>query len=171
MAVDWDNLTKEDVVWLHGWNRDGEIRSHGHGDMLDEYLSSVAQGITWNPNDMDSTPPTPGESRLDQAGRRHTVSLADIPEGAELPPYTEWSHDDLVFECRERGLSEEGSDDELAVRLLENDDEADSRTLANYSTMKKDELQNECRNRGLSDEGKVDELRSRLQEDDATRSE
>lgn len=167
-VVDWDNVTKDDIVRLHEWGRDAEAYRNGAGDMMDSYLESIEKGTTWNPNDMSGVPATPVASRLDSDGNR--VSLAEVPE-EELPPYTEWSREDLEAEAEARGLSKEGSDEELAVRLLEDDDQAAEETQKSYSSMKKDELQAECRNRGLSDEGRVDDLRTRLQEDDATRSE
>ena len=44
----------------------------------------------------------------------------------EYPPYQEWLKDDLIAECRERGLPVSGTKDDLAARLDEYDFELEA---------------------------------------------
>jgi hypothetical protein len=162
-------LLPEDIVQAHNCpGGDAWLREQGYGEHLDKYLSSVAQGITWDPNDMTGVPPTPVASVL-HGGMRKTADV-ELPEDSEeeLPPYEEWSHDDLVAECEERKLSVEGTDEELAIRLMEYD-EAEANIVPDYDLFKRSELQQICKQRGLPADGKNDELIARLQEDDAKR--
>jgi hypothetical protein len=46
-----------------------------------------------------------------------------IDRGEELPPYTEWKLADLQAECRDRGLSANGTKADLAARLDQYDAE------------------------------------------------
>lgn len=163
-------LSPDEIVFAHNVpGGDAQLRAQGYGEALDDYLASVSRGITWAPLDMSGTPSTPVSSSLDHAGRR--VAIRELPPDADIPPYTEWSHDDLVTECADRELSTEGSDEDLAIRLLEDDDATEETQSHSYSSMKKADLQEECRSRSLDDSGTVDELRARLREDDSTRGE
>lgn len=163
-------LTPGDIVQAHNCpGGDAWLREQGYGEHLDKYLSSVAEGITWNPLDMSNVPPTPPASRL-TGGMRETIDV-ELPEDEDLPPYEEWSHDELVAECAARELSQEGSDEELIIRLMENDEaEAPEPGIKpDYDQFKKAELQQILEQRGLPTTGKNDELIARLQEDDAAK--
>lgn len=167
-------LTPGDIIQAHNCpGGDAWLRENGYGDHLEKYLGSIAEGITWNPNDMTGVPPTPAASVLER-GMRKTTDV-DLPDDDEdLPPYEEWSRDELVAECTARELSTEGSDEELAIRLMEYD-EANPETpepeiQPDYDALKKSELQQVLEHRGLPTTGKNDELIARIREDDAKRA-
>jgi hypothetical protein len=164
-------LTPGDIVLAHnGPGGVAWLRERGFGEHLDKYLSSIAEGITWDPNDMTGVPPTPVASRL-TGGMRETTDV-DLPDDDEdLPPYEEWSHDDLVAECSVRELSVEGSDEELAIRLMEYDEaNPEPQVGPDYDALKKSELQQILEHRGLATSGKNDELIARIREDDAKKA-
>jgi SAP domain-containing protein len=60
--------------------------------------------------------------------RRRSLKPEDIakqsapkPEEEEVPPYDQWSRDELIAELKVRKLSTVGKNDELVERLEEND--------------------------------------------------
>lgn len=159
--VDWENLSAEDIKWLHAWGRDSDIRAHGYGDALDDYLSHVDQGITWDPHDMEGTPESPRESALDPDGRRYSVRRDgaasghenDGGEGSDETRYEGWKKADLMAECDRRGLDKKGNVQELTDRLL-----ADDAENLPYEHWDEEELRTECKERGMRATGSKQDL-------------
>lgn len=164
-------LTADDIKQAHNSpGGDAWLRQMGYGDALDKYLEAVVEGRSWEPNDMSNVPRTPVSSTLEGGMRKTTdVSLPSPDDDAELPPYEEWSHDDLVAECVARDLSTDGSDEDLALRLLEYDESEDA-VQVDYAAFKRGELQQILKDRGLLANGSNEEMIARLQEDDRTRA-
>ena len=164
-------LTPEELVFAHN-NPGGDswLRASGYGEHLDKYLSSIAEGITWDPNDMSGVPPTPVSSTL-EGGMRKTTDVQLPGDDEDLPPYEEWSHDDLVAECTARELSTDGNDEELAIRLMEYDEaNPEPQVGPDYDALRKSELQQILEHRNLPTSGKNDELIARIREDDARKA-
>lgn len=170
-------LTAADIIQAHNCpGGDAWLISNGYEEHLNKYLSSVDQGVTWDPNDMSNVPLTPVASTL-EAGMRKTLDVPLPDDDEDLPPYEEWSHDDLVAECEARELSTEGSDEDMALRLMQYDESADAaaggeqpNVQADYDLLKRSELQQILKHRGLPADGKNDELIARIKEDDARKS-
>lgn len=166
-------LTPGDIMQAHNCpGGDAWLIANGYGDHLGKYLSSVEQGITWDPMDMSGVPPTPVASTLAQ-GMRNTTDV-NLPDDEDLPPYEEWSKVDLVAEAEARGIDKSGTKDDLAMRLMEYDETHPAESpeppvAVDYDAFKRGELVQILQQRGLSTVGKNDELIARLQEDDAKR--
>jgi hypothetical protein len=169
-------LTAADIAQAHNCpGGDSWLIANGYKEHLDKYLEAVVEGRSWDPNDMSNVPLTPVSSKLHQ-GMRKTADVNlpdpdDDEEDEDVPPYEEWSHDDLVGELEARKLSTEGDDETLVLRLMEDDSagETEPPVQVDYSAFKKAELQQICEQRGLPNEGTVKELIDRLQTDDRER--
>ena len=167
--MDRNNYTEDDVKWILA-HHSIEVAKHTYG---------ISVESSWNPLDMSGVPPTPPASALDENGQRYTIPReAEGVETEEVEePYEEWSHEDLLEECKARELSTDGSDDDLAFRLMTYDAEQDAFVnegeagpiQPDYDAFKRSELQQILKQRGLPADGKNDELIARLQEDDAKR--
>lgn len=178
MAEEQQMLTAEDIKQAHNVpGGDAWLVERGYADALNKYLEAVSEGRSWDPNDMSNVPPTPMASQLHPSGMRETIEVS-LPEGEEeeLPPYEEWSRDELLTECKERHLSTDGNSDDLAMRLMEYDAAEDAKAgvdepniAPDYDLLKRGELQQILKRRGLPGDGKNDELIARLREDDAQR--
>lgn len=188
--TDINNLSDSDIMWMFLGDGENTLRANGYGDRLDAMITAG----NWNPLDMSNVPPTPPASALNEHGQRFTIAIptqGDPPEEEDLPPYEEWSHQELVEESKVRGLSTDGSVDDLAFRLLEYDAREDAGQLPSgdgengpnggsedddeynphrYDAWTRDDLVKECKTRGLATVGKKEELIGRLLKDDAEKS-
>ena len=169
MDVNWDALDAQTLEWLHAWGRDNEIRAHGYGDQLDDYLGAVEQGVTWDPHDMAGTPESPRASALDPDGRRYTSEVGQGRTGHEsggFDPdsseagvdYESWTKKDLQSELEKRNLPTSGNKDDLVLRLMDDDDAGDDGDVAPYEEWSEEELRAECRERGMRTGGDKDAL-------------
>lgn len=161
MDVNWDALDAPTLEWLHAWGKDNEIRAHGYGDMLDDYLGSIERGETWDPHDMAGTPESPRASALDPDGRRYTTERGDGPRGHEgggdgdfsSTRYDSWSKADLLREADRRGVDKKGTKEDLVARLVEDDAEN-----LPYEHWTENELREECKERGMRATGSKQDL-------------
>lgn len=103
---DPSKLTEADIQYLRDRNRLSEIAQLDHAAAIEAAKAipvaneRIANALTRPPNS-DELPP---------------------PRGAdEVPPYEEWSREDLRNECEARNLPKTGKHAELVARLEEDD--------------------------------------------------
>lgn len=109
--IDFDNLSKDDIQYLR--QRDALVRE---AELLG--YTDIRKTVD---ADMDAQPEYDAEQDVDPSPQ--SQGNADLPATEEIPPYSEWSKDELVAELKTRKLSASGNKDELVARLDADDEE------------------------------------------------
>lgn len=163
--IDRNDMSEDDIKWIFA-NHSNEVAKAVYG--------IEPKDVGWNPLDMSGVPPTPVASALDEHGRRYSITASGELEQKALPAgparksvtppdntdYDNWRKAELQEELKRRGLTTTGKNDELILRLMENDEENDD--VAPYEEWTREDLETECAERGMSSDGTNEELIQRL---------
>lgn len=117
---DPENLSEDDLKYLRDRNRLDVIAQMDHAALVRSREGLKAANDRIAADNVKKRYDPVLEAQQVAARERARVETPD-----EVPPYEEWTRDELIAELGERGLSKQGKNDALIARLHADDEKGD----------------------------------------------